>query len=762
MRNFTLLLFILSLSLCAEAATEHNQQRLSGEPRLTVGLVLAGGGAKGAAHIGVLKKLEEMNIPVDYIAGTSIGAYVGGLYATGLSASEIETLFNTTDWTRGYVDRVERGGRSIHSKKKGDRYQVHADLGVGVSSIRAPSGVITGQSMLSIIRSSVGNVSTLDSFDELAIPYRAVATNIGTMEQSVFDSGYLPDAMMASMSIPGLLPPYEINGQRYVDGGVTNNMPVLAARTMGADVIIAIDVSSDFKSQSEIGGVMQVLDQLSIHMVKRSTELQINTLTVRDIYLKPDVGFIETTDFSAMPFALDRGYQAAESVASKLEAFAVSDAEYKAYQEGKLTKRHQFVKVDEMRVDKIEFKNQSHYMAETLSHHLDLGEGQAYSVEGLEQAVERIYALDSFEVVSYDLQEEADENTMIINVKEKPWGPNYLDFRLHIEEDFDQTSVYSIGATTHFTDLTTVGTEGWFGVDLGTTKRIDLEVLQPLSYGSTVSFGSGVHYVSDKGNVVFSSDGVEGELGDDGDYLPYTNKSLEGEVEINFSPLLWQEVTLGYDVESGETSLTPAPSFGDVDYDRRGVYASFVIDTLDDVMFPAAGFEVDFSWHQFDDEYRLLGRPEVSGNTTEFESMLRAVRSVNRHTLDAKIEYGVIDTEDDALALSPLRLGGFLNLSGMSRDSLAGKEKVYGSLTYRYRWFENDFGLFQSPVYLGLSAEQGSVWQDTDLSVRDIDLYRSNAVFVGVDSPLGALIFSYSKVHGGSDAAYLILGVPFP
>ena len=759
MKPFIPLLLALIFPLIANATQEHSQ--LSNQPRQTIAVVLAGGGAKGAAHVGVLKRLEELRIPVDYITGTSIGAYVGGLYATGLSASDIENILTTQDWNQGYTDRISRSDRSIRSKSKGDRYQVHTDLGIHSTSIQASNGMLQGQSMLKLLRQTTGNITKLESFDELAIPYRAVATNINTMEADVLDSGYLPDAMMASMSIPALLPPFEINGQKYVDGGVTNNMPIVAAKRMGADIIIAIDVSSNYSDQADIHGMADMLNQLSIHMVKRSTDNQINTLTVRDIYLKPDVGHIETTDFSAMPFALEKGYQSTARVLDKLIALSVSDEEYQKYQNDKRRRREQLFEVDTFVIHEIEIQNRSHYALDTLYHQLGLSQGKVYSAQDVEAAINSLYSLDNFELVTYQIERNEGKTKLHVNVKEKSWGPNYLDFRIHIEEDFNANSIYSIGAVTHFTNINNEGGEAWLGVDLGTSKRVDAEYVQPLTLANKLMWGAGLHYFSDTGNILFDPDEKSVNQGSN-DFIPYDKKSLITEFELTFNAALWHEVSLGYNFESGDTSITPMPSLGEVDYQRHGVYGRYQFDTLDDLTFPRSGFLAKVDIHQYKDDYQVSGAQSEQPNTRELDSTIRIVESFGRHTLDTKLEYALIDTDDDAIAVTPVRLGGFLNLSGLPRDSLAGKEKVYSSLSYRYQWFENDFGLFQSPVYLGASVEKGGVWQDTSLKVQDVDLYKSSAAFVGVDSPIGTIVLSYSRVNSGNDALYFIIGTPFP
>ncbi|GIC20675.1 hypothetical protein VCSRO53_0996 [Vibrio cholerae] len=307
--------------------------------RPKIALVLAGGGAKGAAHMGVLRALEEMHVPVDIITGTSMGAYVGGLYATGMSAEEIEALIYSVDWNRGYRDRVDRSQRRVRDKEYEDRYQITTDLGLHWGEVRAPKGVVQGQNILRMLRETTGNLPAFDSFDQLVIPYRAVATDIIHLQEVVLDKGFLVDAMMASMSVPGALPPYEIDGLWLVDGGVTNNMPVEVARAMGADIIIAVDISTDYKSQEDFTNLFTVADQLSNYLVRRSTERQSDHLTSRDLLLRPPVGKMETMEFDKMPAAFAMGYQEAMDNQAFFKNIALSSAQYQAYVDEKEERR---------------------------------------------------------------------------------------------------------------------------------------------------------------------------------------------------------------------------------------------------------------------------------------------------------------------------------------------------------------------------------------------------------------------------------------
>ena len=351
MKKLVWLLFISAVVLPRMAFSDSGEHVASERPKIAV--VLAGGGAKGAAHIGVLKALEELRIPVDYITGTSMGAYVGGLYATGMSADEIESLTETIDWNSGYRDRVDRSQRRVRDKEYEDRFQLTTDLGLGWSGVRAARGIVQGQGMLRILRESSGNLPPFESFDELAIPYRSVATDILELKPVVIKNGYLVDAMMASMSVPGALPPYELNGQLLVDGGVTNNMPVNVARDLGADIVIAVDISTDYKDEEDFTTLFTVADQLSNYLVRSTTNRQAKTLTEDDVFLKPQVGDMETTEFDKMPEAFKKGYQIAIQNKELLKRYSVSSSEYQDYVDHKEDVRRKLRYGDEIKVDKV-------------------------------------------------------------------------------------------------------------------------------------------------------------------------------------------------------------------------------------------------------------------------------------------------------------------------------------------------------------------------------------------------------------------------
>ena len=731
--------------------------------RPKIALVLAGGGAKGAAHIGVLRALEELHVPVDIVTGTSMGAYVAGLYATGMNAQDIEKLVLSIDWNEGYRDRVDRSERRIRDKEDEDRYQLRTDLGIGWGQIKAPKGVVQGQNMLKILRQSTGNLLPFKSFNQLVIPYRAVATDIIKLEPVVLDHGYLVDAMMASMSVPGALPPYELDGHWLVDGGVTNNMPVDIARKIGADKIIAVDISTDYKGQDSFTNVFSIADQLSNYLVRRNTQHQAEQLTDADVLLHPDVGLMETTEFNKMPQAFLKGYQAVMENKEQFKPFELSPEAYRAYQKEKELKRKKLQHGDQRKVDKIVVKNSTHYSDELLENHLNLQAGSVIPPEQVEASVESLYALDRFELVSYQYADQDDQNDLIVNVKEKSWGPNYANFRFFLEDDFNSDSQYSIGMSTNFTDINDSGAEASLNFNMGSDKLIEIGFYTPLFSGQKTFFTSSLRYSNNKRSVPLTGFD-DTSLQATENYYPLEYTEWRGEMALGYQRNLWREFRLGTRVIYGDTEYSTLPSYGHANFKRLGAFMNYRLDTLDSYALPRDGvyfnFEYLFSRDEiYDGDQRLIS--DSIDTVSELSTKLIVARSFDRHTLVGNIDYGEVKSKHTSTPIDPKTIGGFLNLSGIPRNSLIGQNKAFASLVYRYRWFDNDFGLFTSPVYIGASVEYGGVWSDPSLDVSSAPMYSAGSLFTGVDSPIGPIMFGYGRTEHNFDSIYLIIGSTF-
>ncbi|NAW68991.1 serine protease [Vibrio sp. V27_P1S3P104] len=753
----------ITLSCFSWAQDERIQPIALSHSRPVIALVLAGGGAKGAAHMGVIKALEEMKVPVDIVLGTSMGAYVAGLYATGMDAEEIESVIYSVDWQLGYRDRVSRSQRRVRDKEYEDRYQLTTDLGFGWDGIRAPRGVVQGQSMLRILRETSGNLAKLDSFDDLVIPYRAVATDIIEMQPVVLDKGYLVDAMMASMSVPGALPPYDIDGRWLVDGGVTNNMPVDVAKAMGADVVIAVDISSDYKQQESFSSFLSAANQLSNYLVRRTTERQNSYLSEQDILLKPNVGLMETTEFHKMPDAFIEGYQTASAHQQQLQKLALSSAQYQDYIDAKEQRRRKLQYGDQLTVDNIAIRNHSHYSDLLLKNRLNLAQDMALSTEEIEASIDRLYALDRFKLVRYQYEQADEKNNLLIDVYEKGWGPNYLNFRFFLEDDFSTTSQYSLGASLNFTDLGSQGAELALNIDLGTDKQLEAELYSPLFSSQKTFIAVTGRYRDDNRQVPYDDLFENTGLSATRNYIPISYRTLTGEVALGYQQTLWRQLRVGARYIDGKAEPSTIPDYGHATFTRQGVFVNFRIDSLDDFSMPREGNYIDLEYViSHDDVHDLIDQTNNSSDTVyDISAKLMSAKSFGRHTLVANLDYGEVRSKNSITPVEPKTIGGFLNLSGIPRNSLIGQNKAYTSLVYRYRWFDNDFGLFTSPVYLGASLEYGGIWSEPKVNIDNAPMYVASSIFAGVDSPIGPIMFGYGRTEQNFDAFYLIVGSTF-
>lgn len=738
--NIALLLISLSSSVFASE-------------RPKVGVVLGGGGAKGAAHVGVLKALEDLKIPVDYIVGTSMGAYVGGLYATGMSADEIEVLLSTEDWESGYQDRVKRSDRRVREKQQEDRFQVNSEIGFDLWELKVPKGFVQGQTMGEILRSTSGNLPTMTSFDLLAIPYRAVASDIENLEPVVLDKGDLAEAMQASMSIPGVLPPMELDDKLLVDGGITNNLPVSVVKDMGADIVIAVDISNEFKTRDELKNYFAVMDQLTDFMVRDNATRQIKLLTDEDILIRPNIRGIKTADFQRMPAAFESGYVSTMALDEQLKSLG-SSSWYQAYIDNKQRKRRSLNYLDELRVDDIRLVNHSHYSDQVLLDRLALESGTMISSQELADSVRNLYALDRFERIDYRIQSEGGENVVLLEVKEKSWGPNFIDLRFALEDDFESSTDYSMGLAFNVTGLSRAGAEWRTELEYGTDKRIATEVYLPfIKDQEWFSLISTEYRTADKNLTNINE---EPSLETIDDFLPTTFTDTTFDLSFGWQPELWHEFRLGFRYIYGQTEFQKILDVGDLLSESRVGYMSYNLDTLDDFTLPKRGnlFQVELA--ASDDNIELDGS---KGTDLAFhvDVKWKGAYTIGEHTLMGKAEVGRIKS-DINFRLDPKEIGGFLNLSGIPKNSMAGANKLFTALIYRYHVLDQDFGLFKSTVYLGSSIEWGGVYNNSDLSFNEAPLYFAGSLFSGITTPFGPLIVAYGQTEQNHNAFYLFFG----
>ncbi|MFB2735205.1 patatin-like phospholipase family protein [Shewanella mangrovisoli] len=716
--------------------------------RPKVGLVLSGGGAKGAAHVGVLKILEEHHIPVDYIAGTSIGAYVAGMYSLGYSASEVEAIMMGVDWDSGYSDTIPRNVLSYRDKQLRDRYNIPLNIGYNEGEVRAPSGLLRGQTMSQLLRQSTDLVQQFGDFDALAIPYRAVATDLETSLPVVIDHGSLVKAMQASATVPGALQPTQIDGKLLVDGGIANNMPVDVVKAMGADIIIAVDIGSPLVKKDKLDSTIAVLDQLSNFLTNASTEKQKQLLTDKDVLIRPAIDALSTTDFTIMPLALTLGKEAANGQLDKLQSMSVSAEEYAAYVDAKKAKGKLLMADVAHPIKEIVFDNQSKVSLNLLKETLDLKAGQAVTKDELNEALKRIYALNKFERVDAEFVEGEEGRVLTVTTRAKSWGPNYFQLGFNWEDDFSTDSAISFDMAYTMTDLTFNGGEWRNEVKLGFEKLFATEFYQPLDRDQ--EFYSRARYQYDIHNW---------DLYDNNNRaLIFDKKTHTVELGIGYNYVLQGFIEFGLVAEKG-VIVNDAWLIKDFDFKSYGAYLRAGYDSLDSISFPTSGNRITLNVYVRNEDFDDLVDNNENEYSVQVEADWKGALSVGNHAFVGKASIAT-NNNDGLNTLHLSDLGGFLNLSGYHKDSLTGAHKLFGAFVYQYDLGRDALGMTDYPLYLGLSLEAGNVWFERD-EVSLSDLIYASSLYIGTDTSMGPAALGFGVTDMGDKSLYLFVGKAF-
>jgi len=736
MRLFSLLVFLFCL---------FTSFSIYAESRVKIGLVLSGGGAKGAAHIGVLKIIEKNNIPIDYVVGTSIGAYVGGLYALGYSADEIENIMLNLPWNDSYSDFIPRELLSFENKELRDLYNIPLRLGVRDGQLKSPSGLLLGQSAGNLLKLSTDVVAKFESFDHLAIPYRAIASDLATAKAVVIDKGSITKAMRASAAVPGVVEPVKIDGKLLVDGGIANNMPIDVVKAMGATIVIAVDIGSPLLSKENINNTLDVFNQLSTILTNNTTLAQKKYLSTRDILIRPNIDDLSTTDFSIMEQALELGKQAALLAEQDLKKLSVNEQQYLTYQQQKKQKSLTWFNVLTQPIIAIEYQNNSNVSTAVIEEKLALRIGDVVSKEQLQAAILRVYAINKFEHVDAEFVDLPQGRKLIVTTRTKSWGPNYLHFGFSLESDFTHGSVVDLDLAHIQNEVTPHGGMWLNEVKLGWESMLASEFYQPLEESQHYFARARVQYTQDKWAQTKERPGT-------------TNKYFLTNAGLGFNYVNDGAIEFGFIGEKGEIAFKDNTDTS-LDYDSVGGYLSFNYDSLNSINFPTQGnkFSINMFWRN--DRYQELGGVDPEDTSLEIQFDWRGAFRIRNHTLVGIASFATVNNETD-FSVHVTELGGFLNLSGYQKDALVGPHKGFAAVVYQYDLGREFFGKTSLPLYLGTSLEAGNVWQFTE-SVKIDDIVKSGSLYLGTDTDFGPAVFGVGFASGGRSSVFLSLGKSF-
>ncbi len=698
--------------------------------RPRVGLVLSGGGARGLAHVGILKYLEEQRIKIDYIAGTSAGGIVAGLYASGLSAAEIEKQMVELDWNDVLKDNTARADRSMRRKQDDLLFSIKSMNGLNNFKISTPPGFISGQKIKLFLDRLTNPVAGITDFDKFAIPYRAIATDIVTGEEVVLKQGSLSQAMQATMSVPGVFAPVKFGDQYLVDGGLTNNSPVDAVRKMGADIVILVDISTPLLKKEELNGLLSITSQLTGFLTERNNTKSVKSLGPGDLLIRPELGEYSSSDFVKVREIIDLGYDEVTHLDLDMEKFSVDERSFRAYRQ-KLAKQ----RVPEYVIGYIELDNQSDLSDEVIESFLDLGTGNTFDEPLLRKHISDLYGLGFFEKIDYEIIPGA-QTGLRITVKGKSWGPGYLNYGLSfrggsgvINNLFDITVGYT-------RTLVNSRAGEWRSlIVLGSEKLLATDFYQPLDsrlgyfVRPSLNYSTRKYYLFEKGAPQTEYE-VRQYLG--GVELGYEFRQL-GQISLHASRASGKLVGIVGEIPGGNSNFAEN-IFG----------ARFVYDRIDQVYFPSKGAFFRLGYDNI--------RPDIGDTFGQVKLDYAQAGSLGKHTLIGRLRYDT-SLEDMDAPQNYFRGGGFLNLSGYSENELLGEN--YAMMMGIYTYSPNMTSLV--PVYLGASLEYGNTWNRSD-NFGFGDMVPAGSVFVGADTPIGPFYLALGYASGGKSALYVYFG----
>ena len=723
---YCLLLMLTSFTVLAAEAT-----------RPKIGLVLSGGAARGLAHIGVLKALEEQGVRIDAIAGTSMGAVVGGLYASGYSIAELEKLATTLDWQQALSDAPPRKDVPFRRKQDDRDFLVKQKLSFrDDGSLGLPLGVIQGQNLALLLESKLAHTADIRDFDKLPIPFRAVATDITSGEKVIFRRGHLPQVIRASMSIPAVFAPVELDGRLLVDGGMTDNIPVDVVREMGVDLAIVVDIGTPLRNRKQLATVVDVLNQSITLMTRRNSEEQLASLRREDILVQPPLSAFGVTDFGRARDMIDAGYRATRALDPRLAALRQPEGDSNLAVARSPKQRTPIITAIRVENDsKVSDDVIRYYIRQPIGEPLDLGR--------LQTDMGTLYGLDYFDQVQYRVAHKGDEHTLVINARGRRGGTDYLRLGLNLSDDLRGDSAFNLGASYRINGINRLGGEWLTRAQIGDEQELYSEFYQPLDVGSR-------YFVAPY--LALGSQNVEATLDND----PVAEYRLERYgFGLNLGRQIgtYGEVRLGVgkawgnaEVRIGDQDL-PKVSFNEGFYELK-----YSFDTFDNVYFPHSGEDIGLTVRKYDKSL------DSDQNYRQWLFNLDKAISSGPNTLVLGGRYG--RTLDDAeVVTSSFVFGGARQLSGFRQDSISGQNMSLLRMVYYRRLTPRAYLPLDFPLYLGGSLERGRAWNNDN--EFDSGYINAASIFLGLETPLGPLNLSYGANDAHEKAVYLNLGHTF-
>lgn len=743
-RVFQSLLLALSLVLCSVVSAETVQADSSMLTRPKVALVLSGGGARGFSHVGVIRELERLGVKIDIVAGTSMGAMVGGGYASGYSVEQMQDIILGVDWKEMFALRPDRD--EINWRRRQDDFKGLGTQEIGLSKkgVLFPDSVVPAQHLEIFLRSITRHVSSVTDLSKLSIPFAAIATDLDTGEAVVMQKDVtLADAMRSSMSVPGAFSPFPYKNHVLVDGGLAQNLPVEQAKAMGADIIIAVNAGTPLGKSKDIHSVAGVMGQMIGILTERNVDHSKSLLTEKDILITTDLTGFNAGDFQKAEAIIEAGEKSAKKYERQLKRLAVSQ---EAFEQWNLARQSAVQPPQARQVASVQVQGLEVVNPKSVIKSADLDLTKPITEDQIAQASAKIWATDDFTLVPYTFEPGPNgTQTLVWRPQEKPWGYNTIRVGGKISTDFNQEHTFDFLVAHTMGWLNSWGGEWRNEAQIGKDSYFSTSFYQPLGAASPLFLMPEIRYESQRYDWYNGSSHALATL---------KNKTLEGSLSfgLELGKASVFKAGVGYVSAQSKVSVGEIPGYNSMDDEASFVEISWQYDTLDNVNFPTKGFYLDARARRYD-QMENSADPEVSDYYVE-----------TIFPWDWGDGWVSVLSGKAGSSTIPGRypLGGLFNMSGAYYGRYSGSDMVLGRLQLSKRLQHTD--VFGFPIYVGAGFEMGRVQEDvlpTYLSDKDLGVWKKAvSAYVAADSIFGPLYLAVGQTSDNDSAVYFFWGRP--
>ncbi len=716
----------------APAQTEAGGAMPAARPRIA--LVLSGGGARGFAHIGVLRVLRELRVPVDMVVGTSMGSVVGGAYAAGASVTELERMARQTDWDRVVADRPAREDLEFRRREEDILLPSRIEFGVHGDGVSLPPSA-AGNAALEQTLTKLLPAGTRDRpVNRLSLPFRSVASDLVTGELVDLVDTPLFLTVRASLAVPGVFAPVRVNQRLVVDGGLVRNLPVDLAHKMGADIVIAVNVGTPLAPEKNLGSALGVAQQMINILTEQNVQRSIRELQPHDILISPDLEGVSFLDFRNVGQAIAAGERAAHAMAERLTPLALAQADYALFENSRLAPPP--LEDGALALARVTAHTDGRINPAILAAQSGLVPGKEVTLEQVRSGAQSLYGRGDLERVETDITDDGGRRQVDIRATEAKWASSRLRVGLEFGTDFDEANTFALKLMHVRTSINSWGGELRTLARVGNTRELSMQFYQPLGAGSQWYVAPALEYGASSYDL----------------YADGRRRSRVAVGAAGASLAIGRELGAWGDFQGGVLRqrgdarvVVPDDGISGQGF-KTTHFLRYRVDTLDSLGSPSRGTLVDAQLDRSHSDGAI-----GTGSGTEFSVVgMKAFHSTDwvGHVYG---EFARAQSGD-----APSRLGGFLRLSGTSADSVGGNRIAFARMVMARRIGALPVTL-GGTVRAGFSLEAGGGF-DPSLPVKGTPFKQAVSGFFSVDTRFGPAYLGAGATKDGDRTLYIYLG----